>query len=47
MGDKPEKPGSGWYDPMSSRTKTIMVVIAGAIVVGAVIASVVLGIPFF
>ena len=47
MADKGDKRGSGWYDPMGSRTKTIVIVVAGAVVVGAIVATLVLGIPFF
>ncbi|GAB3607257.1 hypothetical protein GCM10027413_26660 [Conyzicola nivalis] len=47
MGDDDKKPGFDWYDPMSRRGRAVVVVIAGLVVVGAVIAAVVLGIPFF
>ncbi|MET4582228.1 hypothetical protein ABIE21_001738 [Conyzicola nivalis] len=45
--DDDDKQRSGWYDPMGSRTKTIVIVVAGAIVAGAIITALVLGIPFF
>ena len=52
MNDSPEKnddkkPGFSWYDPLQSRGRVIVVTVAGLILVGAVIAAVVLGIPFF
>jgi hypothetical protein len=42
-----KKPGFDWYGPMSGRSRTVVVVVAGVIVGGAVIAALVLGIPFF
>jgi len=45
--DDGEKPRFDWYDPMSNRGRTIVVVVAGVLVVAAVVAAVVLGIPFF
>ncbi|MCU1543971.1 MAG: hypothetical protein JWM50_1836 [Microbacteriaceae bacterium] len=38
---------SGWDGPMRKRTRTIVMVMASAIVIGAIVATVVLGIPFF
>jgi len=45
--DDETKPRFDWYDPMSNRGRTIVVVVAGVLVVAAVVAAVVLGIPFF
>jgi hypothetical protein len=42
-----DKPTTGWHAPMPRRTRTIVIVVASVLVVGAVVASVMLGIPFF
>ncbi|WP_411699731.1 hypothetical protein [Conyzicola sp.] len=47
MADDDKKPGFDWYDPMSGRGRMVVVVVAGLIVVGAIVTALVLGIPFF
>ena len=49
MPEKPddEKPAFSWYDPLHNRGRIIVVSVAGLILVGAIVAAVVLGIPFF
>jgi len=49
MSDKndDEKPRFSWYEPLQKRGRTIVITVAGLILVGAVIAAIVLGIPFF
>ena len=36
-----------WHEPLTSRGRTLLVVVAAAIVVGAVVVGIALGIPFF
>ena len=47
MGDEPKKPPFSWYEPLSNRGRTIVITVAALVVVGAIVAAVVLGIPFF
>jgi len=42
-----KKPRFSWYEPLSNRGRTIVIAVAVLIVVGAVVAAVILGIPFF
>jgi hypothetical protein len=42
-----DKPQTGWRAPMSRRRMTIVVVVAAVFLVGAIVAAIVLGIPFF
>jgi hypothetical protein len=42
-----DKPKTGWSSPMPRRTRTIVIVVASVIIVGAIVATVLLGIPFF
>ena len=45
--DGDDKPRFSWYEPLSNRGRLIVVVVAGAVVVGAVVAALVMGISFF
>jgi hypothetical protein len=36
-----------WHDPMGRRSRIIVIAVATALVVGALVAAVSLGIPFF
>jgi len=47
MGDDTKKPRFSWYEPLSNRGRTIVISVAVLVVVGAIVAAVVLGIPFF
>jgi len=47
MSDDGKKPRFSWYEPLSDRGRRTVIVVAAAIVVGAIVAAVVLGIPFF
>ena len=42
-----EKPRFSWYEPLQHRGRVIVITVAGLILVGAVVAAIVLGIPFF
>jgi hypothetical protein len=42
-----KKPRFSWYEPLQSRGRIIVVSVAGLILVGAIAAAIVLGIPFF
>ena len=47
MPDNDDKQRFDWHDPMSRRGRLVVVVVAGVIVVGAIVAALVMGIPFF
>jgi hypothetical protein len=47
MGDDTKKPRFSWYEPLSNRGRTIVISVAVLVVVGAIVAAVALGIPFF
>jgi len=42
-----EKRRFNWHEPIGRRGRTIVIVVAAAIVVGALVAALALGIPFF
>jgi hypothetical protein len=42
-----DEPKTGWSAPMPRRTRNIVVSVASVVVVGAIVATVLLGIPFF
>ena len=42
-----EKRRFSWYEPIGRRGRVILITVATAIVVGALIAALALGIPFF
>jgi len=42
-----EKRRFNWHEPIGRRGRTIVISIAAAVVVGALIAALALGIPFF
>ncbi|GAB2469122.1 hypothetical protein HD599_000698 [Conyzicola lurida] len=46
MADK-KKPGFSWYEPLQNRGRIIVISVAGLILVGAIVAAIVLGIPVF
>jgi len=47
MSDDNKKPRFSWYEPLSNRGRTIVIAVAAVIVVGAIVAAAILGIPFF
>jgi hypothetical protein len=47
MPDDDDKTPFSWYEPLSRRGRLGLIVVAGVIVVGAIVAAVVMGIPFF
>jgi hypothetical protein len=47
MSDDGKKPRFSWYEPLQNRGRVIVITVAGLILVGAVVAAVILGIPFF
>jgi hypothetical protein len=42
-----EKRRFSWYEPLGRRGRTIVIAVAAAVVVGALVAALALGIPFF
>jgi hypothetical protein len=47
MAGDEKRPRFSWYEPLSNRGRTVVVTVAVLVVVGAIVAAVVLGIPFF
>ena len=47
MGDDDKKPRFSWYEPLQNRGRTIVITVACVILAGAIVAAIVLGIPFF
>jgi hypothetical protein len=47
MSDDDKKPRFSWYEPLQNRGRVIVITVSAVILVGALIAAVVLGIPVF
>jgi hypothetical protein len=47
VADDDKKPRFSWYEPLQNRGRTIVITVASLILVGAIVAAIVLGIPFF